>query len=153
MWKLGLGIVIFQKKMLGTALSMWTDIQLLSAKYCNLLRKTKLQNAYSSHTPHSGLGRGEKKQLVRAELSLHVLSWTQRANALEPPMLAMVRPPGSVSLLPQHTQPTDCSFMKWKCPRKRKCEGGVLSDFFLERGEQKNRPLHLDIENEAWASV
>ena len=43
--------------------------------------------------------------------------------------------------------------MKWKCLRKRRCEGGVLSHFFPDRGGQKNRPVHLDIENEAWDSV
>ena len=37
-----------------------------------------------------------------------------------------------------HTECTDCSFMKWKCPRKR-CELGVLSHFFFffQRGELK----------------
>ena len=68
----------FPKKRFRTALSMWTCTQLLSAKYCHLLRKTKLQNAYSPHIPHSGKKK-KNQQLGRAQLTLQVLPWTQRA--------------------------------------------------------------------------
>ena len=145
----------FPKKRFRTALSMWTCTQLLSAKYCHLLRKTKLQNAYSPHIPHSGKKK-KKSAAWQSWTSLHVLSWTQRAN----PEGTWVTNGGhggttTDSVIPSsaHTEHTDCSFMKWKCPRKRRCEGGVLSHFFPERGVQNNRPLHLDIENEAWDSV
>ena len=148
MWKLGLGIVIFPKKRFRTALSMWTCTQLISAKYYNLLRKTKLQNAYSPHIPHSG----EKKKPAawQSWTSLHVLSWTQSANP-EGTWVTNGDHGGTTRnrVIPSsaHTECTDCSFMKWKCLRKIKCELGVLSHFFPERGVQKNRPLHLDIEN------
>ena len=122
--------------MFGTALSMWTYIQVLSAKYSNLLRKTKLQNAYSPHIPHSG---GKKIISSLAELNWVFTSFHGHKGlilrTLESPMSAVVGPPGTVSFPPQHTQRTDCSFMKWKCPRKRKCEG-VLSHSF-QRGERR----------------
>ena len=146
----------FPKKS-GTALSLWTCTQLLSEKCCDLLRKTKLQNAYSPHTPHSG---GKKRKKERKSAACQ--SWTESSG---PFMDTKGRCTWATNagrggttrdrVIPSsaHTEHTDCSFMKWKCPRKRKCEGGVLSHFFPERGAQTNRLLHVDIENKAWDSV
>ena len=108
MWKLDLGIFIFQKS-LGL---LWA---------CELAHSCSQKNAVIywgklsckmliHHTPLIQAEKKERKkenqQLVRAELSLQVLSWTQRADALEPPMPAVVGPPGTVSFPPQHTQNT-----------------------------------------------
>ena len=145
MWKLGLGIVIFQRKGLGL---LWA---------CELAHSCSQQNTViywgklscKTLIPHTSLIREKKKKKSAAWqswTSLHVLSWTQRAN----PEGTWVTNGGhggtttdSVTPSSAHTECADCSFIKRKCPRKIKCEGGVLSHFFPERGVQNNRPLHL----------
>ena len=79
----------------------------------------------------------ENQQLVRAELHLHVLSWTQRTNALESPMPAMVGPPGTVSFPPQHTQNTLTAALWSEKAQERENVKEVSSVISFQRGERR----------------
>ena len=81
--------------------------------------------------------REENQQLVRAELSLHVLSWTQRANALEPLMPTVVGPPGTVSFPPQHTQNTLTAALWSENAQEKGNVKEVSSVITFQRGERK----------------
>lgn len=128
----------------------WT--QLPSAKCNNLLRKTKLQNLSSPHSPHT---EKRKKIINRSALpkkpTFHLLYWHKGLllRLLEPPVPQWWDQMECVIPSSPHTKHTDCSSRKWKCPRKRKWEAGAPSHSFPEGGAQEKELLPLDTENKA----
>ena len=140
MWKLGLGILFSKKKKFGTALSMWTCTQLLPAKYCNLLRKAKLQNAYSPHTPPSFR---EKNIYIS---SLAELNWLFTSfhghkglilRSLESPVPAVMGLLGTVSFPPQHTQNALTAVLWSENAQEKEDVKEVSSVISFQRGERR----------------
>lgn len=131
---------------------MWTCTQLPSAKRCNLLRKTELQNLSSPHTHHP-----KKKKKSTAWLSLN--NWlfiffhgTQRAN----PEATWATNAGSDgdhhgtchSLLTTHKTHW-LQLYEVKIPKKKKMWRRCPQLFLSRGGAPKKKLLHLDIENKA----
>ena len=122
---------------------MWTCTQLLSAKYCNLLRKTKLQNSYFPHAAHSGKKKKQKQNIS----SLVELSWVFPSfhvhkglilRAVESPMAIVVGPLGTVSFPPQHTQSTLTAVL-WRENAQEKDVKEVPQSFFSREGSAKEQ--------------
>ena len=119
---------------------MWTCTQLLSAKYCNLLRKTKLQNAYSPHIPHSGKKK-KKPAACQSWTSLHVLSWTQSTN----PEGTWVTNGDHGETTRDHVIPSSAhrthwlQFYKVKMPKKKKMWRRCPQSFLSREGSSKQQ--------------
>ena len=133
-----------------------------SAKCCNLLRKAGLPNLSSSHSWLSPCRTLHCLENPTTTARLVSNNWLFRSfhghkglilRPVEPPMPALVRPPGTLSFS-QHTH-NALTAVLWSenAPQKEKVKGGVLSHFFPEREAQRNRLLRLDIENKAWDSA
>lgn len=83
--------------------------------------------------------------------TFHLLSWHKGLilRLLEPPVLQWWDQMERVIPSSPHTERSDCSPRKWKCPRKRKWEAGAPSHSFPEGGAQEKELLPLDTENKA----
>lgn len=127
----------FPKKSLGLLWACELTTAALS-KMPSFIEKIVAKCLFPTHTPHSGKKkkREENQQLVRAELSLHVFPGHKGKMHLSHQCRLWWDHQGPCHSSSAHTEHTDCSFMKWKCPRKENVKE-VSSVITFQRGERK----------------